>query len=145
MGNSGAKTKRGRLGNSGAKAKRSKIGHDKRLMELVSSDQNVEELRKLLAQPGVNVNMGDSTRCENNTALMYAAYKGSLQCVKVLIEAGADVNVGDKKGQTALSYAAYSGSHECVNNLLVAGADVNKKNKNGCTALYYAVSGRPKN
>ena len=119
------------MGNSGAKAKRN------RLMKLVRSDNNIEELREFLAQPGVNVNIRRSARRANRTALMYAAGKGSSQCVKVLLDTGADVNADDKTGQTALFYASESYSRECVNSLIAAGADVNKKDKKGCTALYY--------
>ena len=118
------------MGNSGAKAKRD------RLMKLVSSDKNVEELRELLAQPGVDVNI---RRSSNRTVLMYAAGKDSSQCVKVLLDAGADVNADDKTGQTALFYAVDCSSREGVNTLVSAGADVNKKDNKGCTALYYAL------
>ena len=93
------------MGNSGAKAKRN------RLMKLVSSDKNVEELREFLAQPGVDVNIRSAGRA-NRTALMYAAGKDSSQCVKVLLDAGADVNADDKSGQTALFYAADCSSRE---------------------------------
>ena len=121
------------MGNLGAKAKRD------RLMKLVSSDENMEELQEFLAQPGVNVNIRDRTRYKNTTALMYSAERDSVQCVKILLDAGADVNAEDKYGQTALTYAVRPYSHDCVNTLLAAGADVNKKNKIGCTALWYAV------
>ena len=119
------------MGNSGAKAKRN------RLMKLVRSDNNIEELREFLVKPGVDVNIRRSARRANRTALMYAAGKGSSRCVKMLHDAGADVNADDKTGQTALFYASESYSRECVNALIAAGADVNKKDKKGCTALYY--------
>ena len=120
------------MGNLGAKAKRD------RLMKLVS-DENLKELREFLAQPGVDVNIRRSARCANRTALMSAAGKGSSRCVKVLLDAGADMNADDKTGQTALFYASDSASWKCVNALIAAGADVNKKDKKGCTALYYAL------
>ena len=121
------------MSNLGAKAKRD------RLIELVSSDENMEELKEFLAQPGVNVNIRDRTRYKNTTALMYAAERDSVQCVKILLDAGADVNAEDKYGQTALTYAVRPYSHDCVNTLLAAGADVNKKNKIGFRALWYVV------
>ena len=53
----------------------------------------------------------------NETALMKAATIGKLECVKLLIEAGADVNKANTDDETALMKAATIGSWECVNHL----------------------------
>ena len=121
------------MGNSGTKWFR--------LTDLLSSDENVEELREFLTKKGVSVNarLGD-----RRTAIMVAARKSSPQCLKVLLDAGADVNITDKNGKTALCFAAFHGSQDCVNALLAAGADVNKKDRYGRTALYHALCGRHK-
>ena len=39
------------------------------------------------------------------TPLMMAALRGNLEVVKVLLAAGADVNMKDHKGKTAVDYA----------------------------------------
>ena len=44
---------------------------------------------------------------------------------KLLIEAGADVNLRHKDGRTALMMAAGEGHNKCVEQLIQAGADVN--------------------
>ena len=41
---------------------------------------------------------------EGRTALMIASYDGNSGTAQVLVDAGADVNVGDNDGKTALSY-----------------------------------------
>jgi ankyrin repeat protein len=92
-------------------------------------------------------------------------YKGSLDCVKTLIDAGADLKGGSGFGETALKYAAQSGAVDCVKALLTAGADgstplmtsayggdvgslkslissgadVNARNSQGWTALMFAA------
>ena len=51
--------------------------------------------------------------------LIIAAWRGHVNCVRTLIEAGADVN------SPALTSAVIKGREECVNLLLESGADVN--------------------
>ena len=70
------------------------------------------------------------------TALTRASFKGDVDCVKELIAAGADVNMGNCP---PLTNAAQEGHLDCMNELLRAGADVNIKDKEGNTALIKAV------
>ena len=53
--------------------------------------------------------------------LIIAAWRGHANCVRALIDKGADVN------NSALTSAVIKGRDECVNLLLEAGADVNRK------------------
>ena len=60
-----------------------------------------------------------------------------INCVELLIDAGADVNTNNIK--TALIWAAERGRDKCVKILIEAGADINIQNKNGETALMSAA------
>ena len=77
------------------------------------------------------------------TPLMYAAleggHEGSIECVKFLIQKGADVNNAHKTGDTPLICAAEEGNYECMNVLIEEGADVNHTNDYGYSALWHAV------
>ena len=78
------------------------------------------------------------------TALMYAVFYLNTEIVKVLLQAGADVNRQDSVWEkTALMHAASLDKTEIVTEviklLLQAGADVNGQDSNGKTALMYAV------
>jgi hypothetical protein len=53
-------------------------------------------------------------KLDGETALMFAALKGHLKVVKLLLERGAKVNAKDIRGNTALSYASEKGhAHVC--------------------------------
>jgi ankyrin repeat protein len=99
---------------------------------MMTSD--VEKARALLAV-GADVN---ARATFGDTPLMVAALRGETDRVKILIEAGADVNA-DTGGSTALMRAAYQGGSETVRLLLNAGADVRARDLLGRTALHFAA------
>ena len=78
---------------------------------------------------------------EGRTALIEAAGYGRDKCMKLLIEAGADVNKTDVHGKHALVFAAEKDKPwavRCLDILIKAGADVNIKEANGSTVLFRA-------
>jgi len=77
---------------------------------------------RALLESGCDVNK--KVGSTSTTALVYAVGAGYPAVVKILIDAGADVNVVDGTG-TALCEAAYKGYTVIVAMLLKAGADVN--------------------
>lgn len=84
------------------------------------------------------------------TALLSAAQLWDVTSVKILLDAGADLNATDNQGYTPLIYAADCGEDirkaqdkaedrlAIVKMLLAKGADVTKKDTEGATALMYA-------
>lgn len=74
------------------------------------------------------------------TPLHVAASLGSEECVKLLLNHGADVRVqfGDVRS-TPLHLAAEEGSAECTKLLLEAGALPDAKNSRGQTAVHLAA------
>ena len=79
-----------------------------------------------------------------SSPLQLSVQRGHVECVDLLIDAGADVNWQDSKGQTALHHAA-SGEAEderaasCGRSLIAAGANVSVKNALEETALHVAA------
>ena len=73
------------------------------------------------------------------TALMYAAKYGSVDSARLLLLAGAFVDIQDDHGYTALMIAAEEGHLEIVEMLLQAGADVSNHDFSGSTAINRAI------
>ncbi|RBA22188.1 hypothetical protein FPRO05_00535 [Fusarium proliferatum] len=65
----------------------------------------------------------------NSTPLTYTAIYLPLDSIRLLLDAGADINHADNEGDTALILTAWSGDHESVQFLLDRGADVLVRNK----------------
>ena len=110
------------------------------------ADEPIEMIDILLAA-GVDVN---ATGGSFETALIVAARRGSIDIVRKLISAGADVNASPEAGYgTALMAAIGQDSHTSkedkarytaiAKELLNAGTDVNIQNRSKQTALSYAV------
>ncbi|OBS24987.1 hypothetical protein FPOA_05523 [Fusarium poae] len=93
--------------------------------------------KKLIgAKADVNV-IGGS---DDTTPLVEAAYYLSEECLKLVLDAGADINHKDIFGNTALMLAAGKGEHESVELLLDRGADVLIVDQDGGNALQKAWS-----
>jgi ankyrin repeat protein len=83
---------------------------------------------------GANV---DAKDVDGYTPLIVAARKHN-RIVRVLIDAGADVNAGTKKGRTALHQSAQNRNNSVVATLIAHGAIVDTKNLDGHTPLMFA-------
>lgn len=76
-----------------------------------------------------------------DTALMFAARVGDLESLRLLVDAGANVNDRDAWGVSALVLAAHSGFREMVDYLLRKDADPNSAQA-GFSALHIAIARR---
>ena len=79
-----------------------------------------------------------SADASGSTALMHAAYAGTLDIMNTLVEAGADVNGRNERKATALHWAVADAAK--LRLLLSKGADINAKTVEGRTVLYAAAS-----
>lgn len=101
------------------------------LFEPFCSCKVTPEIYKAFIDHGWNVN---SYNRENFTMLMLAVAKQPYKYVKVLVEAGADVNARDDKGKTPLMYIDCIDSSEKlqkINLLLENGAKADAEDNNG--------------
>ncbi|KAH8707504.1 ankyrin repeat-containing domain protein [Phaeosphaeriaceae sp. PMI808] len=76
------------------------------------------------------------------TPLHYAAERGMIDAVRLLIEFGFDVSAKDNHNNTPLHLAAVTGSYQVFANLVQAGADVNSESRYGWTPIDQASISR---
>ncbi|XP_070617103.1 ankyrin repeat and SAM domain-containing protein 3 [Erythrolamprus reginae] len=74
------------------------------------------------------------------TPLMYASYIGYDTVVRLLLQAGANVNMSTPEGQTPLMLAASCGNECAASFLLQQGAELEMKDIHGWTALFHCTS-----
>ena len=70
------------------------------------------------------------------TPLTSAVQSGHISCMKLLIDAGADVNQSDEYGNTTLIMAAEHRHQIHLTLLIESGADMNKYNKRRILLLF---------
>ncbi len=110
-------------------------------LEKAARTGNVRQVQELIRQ-GINVNRASFYGRE--TALITAARAGKFDVVKILLDAGADVQARDGLGRTALMAAAAKGRASIVKLLLARGSSAILSDRYGDTPLTLAAqSGSP--
>lgn len=95
-----------------------------------------KEVAELLIQAGANVNGRSGSG--DQTPLHMAARRGNVNVAEALLNAGADIEARDTKGETPLRRAVNCGHPEFAKLLLERGANPNAADKNGKTPLQSA-------
>jgi ankyrin repeat protein len=109
------------------------------IMREIESDKPNMNLINDLIVLGANLEWQDEDNF-NRTPLHKAAINGRVKIVRMLIDAGADLNVQDEKGWTPLHYPAWAGRVEIARMLIDAGAKLNVQDKWESIPLHYAAS-----
>lgn len=113
-------------------------------LALAASDCNAEIVGELI-RAGADVNVvsgfspGPPLRWAIDESDLRASDEEIYRVIKLLAEAGADLNWRDKSGRTALILAADKGLERVVELLIAAGADVNVADNSERTAYSYAA------
>ena len=74
------------------------------------------------------------------TPLMKASHSGHAEIMRMIIAAGANLDVRNADGNNALWLACVGGSIDAMNVLIQAGINIDNHNDNGATPLMYAAS-----
>ena len=99
------------------------------------------EIIDILLENGADVNQ--PCCIQRRTPVMHAAVVGNVNCVKKLIQKGAELDCTDRDGDLLCTLAARTGNVEMLKCLLEDNnGDKNSVNDMGCSVLYCAVSSR---
>ena len=94
-------------------------------------------LLKKLLKSTINLHNSNEQRLMN--AFIVNSGKEHFKLMKILFEAGINVNCQDNNGMTVLMFASHSNNYKLAKVFLDAGADVNLQSDRGKTALMFAV------
>ena len=132
-------------------------------LALIASEAN-HEILECLIKAGADVNIRDTfgktaltyaaaagkKDCVNlliaaaaedkNTPLLCAAMENRCECLRILVEAGTDVNIKGKSWNSAVTLVIHCSV--CAEVLLEAGADVNATNIDGLSPLLLSIKSR---
>jgi len=100
----------------------------------------LDRLRKLTVQDTSGLNhQGPGLQ----SPVMFAALQGNAEAVRILIDAGADLTVGEKDGYTVVHGAGFQGRADVLRVLHEKGVDLNDRNhRDGFTGLHRACWGQ---
>ncbi len=106
--------------------------------EIYKDEPNLNLVRDLIAL-GANIDWQNEDNY-NYTPLHLAVREGSVEIARMLIDAGADLDVQDTWGsKTPLHEAAHNGRVKIAHMLIDAGANVNVQDGDGETPLHWAA------
>lgn len=105
------------------------------MLILASSDQNNAALERVLQESGHGLSL-DAVNKNGDTALICAADEPNFDAVRMLVRAGADVNIASHDGQTALMCSVEWCDYESVGLLTRAGANLEAQDNVGFTPFY---------
>jgi len=110
-----------------------------RALNLAALDENVQQVKMLLAR-GADPNwQNTSSRQYGNTALHHVAFKGNAEIVNMLVYNGADTEIENKYGNKAFMFACYYGRLSVMKSLMSLGVDMTSfSRRTGLTALHKA-------
>ena len=98
----------------------------------------VATIEELIKSGEVDVN---APGAQERTALHRACGGNHVECLKVLIDLGANKDKADKAGRTPLHWAAIGGHADAVEFLLTLKVKLNEQTASGQTPLHSAVDG----
>jgi hypothetical protein len=107
-------------------------------------DCNAVKVVAFLLENGANINDKEYRDLIDQTPLIIAAQNGCTDIVRILLDAGANIEHKNDQGENALISAAQEGHIDTVKLLLEAGADINQSNSDGETSLDLAIRLRQK-
>ena len=97
-------------------------------------------VRKLLQIPGIDVNAETNDSTNPTNPIHNAVYRGNLELVELLANAGADLSYkGGRLESNLLFFAIYSGSIPILEYLIQKGVNIDEVDESGWTPIFLAA------
>jgi ankyrin repeat protein len=111
-------------------------------LHIASKIGNVEIMRLLLSYGVIDVNKLESKIYGGYGAIHYACSMGYVECLQVLIDVGADLNLqtANECHETPLHICCKRGGTQCAGYLISRGADANSSDGFGHNPSFWAYS-----
>lgn len=103
------------------------------MLHKVVLDMSQMSLQSFLDVSSEMLDQGDS---HGRTALSWAAQRGDVDKLRLLIDHGASIDASDRMGQTPLHHAVQRRGPEVIRHLLLTGANLNYRDSTGNTPLH---------
>lgn len=101
---------------------------------MIACENQRPEMVRILIDAGANVNQ----LVKKEPPILFAAFHGNCEILKMLINAGASVDCTNEQSNTPLMVASNFGYIDCVREIIAAKANLNIENQDGKTALNFA-------
>lgn len=111
--------------------------HSEQTLAGALTRQSLSELKEMLAK-GVDPDQKDASG--EHSALHYAVYRVALPFAEALLDAKANVDIRNSRGETPLMWAVKTGSLKAVRLLHSRGADIHAQDNDGLTALHHTAT-----
>mmetsp|Transcript_49350 Transcript_49350/g.154783 ORF Transcript_49350/g.154783 Transcript_49350/m.154783 type:complete len:571 (-) Transcript_49350:680-2392(-) len=123
-------------------AEMKKSGHykleDTEELMRAAEDNDIQSLENLIKK-GIDVNF-KSSELYGSSPLHYASIRGSVEAARLLLAAGAKVNIVNSQKESPLHWACEGGKKEMVELLVEQGGDCKLRSNFGETPLDFAIS-----
>ncbi|XP_048589357.1 protein phosphatase 1 regulatory subunit 27 [Nematostella vectensis] len=93
------------------------------LLASAVAENDLTEAQSLIDKYKLNI---DHQSASGLTALHYAALEGSFECLELLVNKGARIDILDSKGCSPLDFAVRGGNFDCAAYLIKAGAEIKR-------------------
>jgi hypothetical protein len=110
------------------------------VLRLLSSDRKQQAVHDVSSISYSTMNSIDCVDGHGRTALMHAVHWCQVDCARLLLHEGANINIQAPDGSTALHQAVYSSTPNVVDMLLHHQADPHHKDNQGQSPLHWATN-----
>ena len=114
-----------------------KDSKNRTLLHGVARSGSPEHVKFFLERLATEIDTPDS---DGKTPLHFAVHNENIECIEMLINAGASLDARDETGRSILHFAVHNENIECIEMLINAGASLDTRDETGRSVLHAATA-----